>query len=172
MRLPLLLWLSALLLNGQFSPTGTTTLSVTIGADASLMVNTTSTALGGTMSFGGLTGTTNLTYKIRTSETSGSGIISLKTTTDFSPAGGPSVGSPPNPGDTLSYTCTVSGPGTGCASSQIVSLSTSTPVATFGPGANSANSGNSAAVNWTLAGDPAYKTGAYSAIITFTVTSL
>ncbi len=176
MRIPSVIGLAAVacLLNtaqAQFAPTGTTTVSVTIGAEASLQVNTSTTTLSASGIFAGFTGTTNLTYKIRTTQSSGSGSITLKVTTDFSGTGGPSVASPPSGGDTLAYTCTVSAPGTACSSSQTSSTTASTPVATFGAGASSAIGGNTSSVSWTLTDDPVYKTGSYTATITFTVSS-
>jgi hypothetical protein len=156
----------------QFAPTGTTSVSVTVAAEASLQVNTATTTLTSSGIFGGYTGTTSLTYKIRTTQSTGSGSITLKVTSDFTPSGvGPSVGSPLNGGDTLTYTCTVSSPGTGCASAQTSSTASSTTVGTFGSGANSTAAGNSASVSWTLVDDPAYKTGSYAATVTFTVSS-
>ena len=92
-------------------------------------------------------------------------------TTDFSPAGGPSVASPPTAGDTLTYTCTVSAPGSACSGSQTASTTVATPVATFGADAHSAAAGNSASVDWTLTNDPVYKAGTYSATVTFTISA-
>ena len=157
--------------HAQFAPTGTTTVSVTIAAEASLQVDTATTTLTSSGIFANYTGSTALTYKIRTSASTGSGNITLRVTTDFSPAGGPSVLTPPNGGDTLAYTCTVAAPGTACTGSQTSSTTASTPLATFGAAANSATAGNSSSVAWTLVNDPAYKTGAYSATVTFTVSA-
>jgi hypothetical protein len=156
----------------QFAATGTTTISVTIGAEAALQVTTSTTTLTAIGSiFNNYTGTTNLTYKIRTTASSGTGTITLKVTTDFSPAGGPSVGTPPTAGDVLAYTCTVSSPGTGCTGSQTSSTSASTSVATFGAAAHSAAAGNSASTTWALTNDPSYGTGAYTSTVTYTISS-
>ena len=97
----------------QFAGTGTTTVSVTVGAEASLQVNTATTTLTnvGTI-FNAYTGSTSLTYKMRTTKVGGSGTITLQVTSDFSPANGPSVATPPTAGDALSYTCTAAAPGT------------------------------------------------------------
>jgi len=157
--------------HAQFASTGTTTVSVTIAAEASLQIDTSTTTLTSSGIFANYTGTTTLTYKIRTTQSTGSGNVTLKVTTDFSPANGPSVASPPNAGDTLAYTCTVSAPGSACTGSQTSSTSSSTPVATFGAAANSAVAGNSGSVAWTLTNDPAYHTGSYSATVTFTVSA-
>ena len=156
----------------QFAATGTTSVSVTVAAEASLQVNTATTTLTSSGIFGGYTGTTSLTYKIRTTQSTGSGNITLRVTSDFTPSAvGPSVGSPLNAGDTLTYTCTVSSPGTACSSAQTSSTSSSTTVGTFGAGANSTAAGNSASVSWILVDDPAYKTGSYTATVTFTVSA-
>jgi len=174
---PILLLLAAALLAcpamyGQFAATGTTTLSVTVGAEAALQVTTGTTTLAaaGTI-FNPYLGTTNLVYKIRTTKSTGTGTITLKVTSDFSPAGGPSVATPPTAGDALTYTCTVAAPGTGCSGSITSSTAASTSVATFGAGASSANAGNAASTGWTLSNDPVYQTGAYSGVVTYTISA-
>jgi hypothetical protein len=156
----------------QFAGTGTTTVSVTVAAEAAIQVNTATTTLTnvGTI-FNNYTGSTSLTYKMRTTKVGGSGTITLQVTSDFSPANGPSVGTPPTAGDALAYTCTVSAPGTACAGSVTSSTSAATSVATFGANAHSAFIGNSASVAWTLSDDPLYETGAYSATVTFTISA-
>jgi hypothetical protein len=169
-KIPLLgMALFAGLLQGQFAPTGTTTISVTVGSEASLRVDTATTTLTTAGTFADYTGTTNLTYRIRTSNPGGSGTITARVTTDFAPAGGPSVASPPTAGDLLQYTCTVSAPGTACAGSQTASTAADTSVATFGADAASVSAGNSGSVAWTLTNDPVYDTGTYTAVVTFTI---
>src|SRR6202035_5928807 len=73
--------------------TGTTTVSVAIAAEASLTINTATSTLStsGTTFSNPFTGTTSLTYKIRTTKVGGAGTITLKVTTDFGTVGGPSV---------------------------------------------------------------------------------
>jgi hypothetical protein len=156
----------------QFAATGTTNLSVTVGPEAGLQVTTSTTTLtaAGTV-FNPYTGTTNLSYKIRTTQSTGSGSVTLKVTSDFS-AGGPSVTTPPSTGDALTYTCTAAAPGTGCSGSQTASVSAATSVATFGAGASSSNAGNAASTTWSLTNDPVYKTGSYSATVTYTIGAL
>jgi hypothetical protein len=152
----------------------TTTLSVAVGPEASLTVNTSTTSLTTTSTtFGNpYTGTTSLTYMVRTTKTSGSGTITVKITADFGPAGGPSVTTPPTTGDALSYTCTVSTPGTACTGSQTASTSATSPIGTFGAGVSSTKAGNSASVAWALTDDPVYATGTYTATATFTIAAL
>jgi hypothetical protein len=164
-----LLTLSA---SAQFAATGTTSVSVVVGAEASLQVNTATTNLtsGGTI-FGAYTGTTSLTYKIRTTTSGGTGSITLEVTTDFAPAGGPSVVTPPTAGDALTYTCTAAAPGTACAGPLTSSHTVQTSVATFGANAHSASAGNAGSVVWSLTDDPTYATGTYAATVTFTISA-
>src|ERR1035438_2308780 len=75
----------------------TTSLSVVVGAEASLTVNTGTTSLttASTSFANPFTGTTSLTYLIRTTKAGGSGTITVKITSDFAGTGGPSVTTPP-----------------------------------------------------------------------------
>jgi hypothetical protein len=158
--------------HAQFAASGTTTLQVTVAAEAALQVTTATTTLTAVGSiFNNYTGTTNLTYKIRSTAATGTGSITLKVTADFNPAGGPSVGTPPSAGDALTYTCAVAAPGTACSGSTTASTAASTSVATFGAGASSTGAGNDASTAWTLTNDPAYKTGGYSATVTYTISA-
>ena len=161
------------LAHAQFAATGTTTLQLTVGPEAAIQINTATTALTtSTSTFANpFTGTTNYTYKIRTTKVGGTGNITSQVTSDFTAvANGPSVASPPTAGDTLSYTCTVTAPGTACSGSQTASTSSSTPVATFGADAHAA--GNSGSVGWSLTNDPVYPTGTYNATVTFSISAL
>jgi len=154
--------------------TGTTTLSVVVGPEAGLTVNTSTTsltAIGSTFA-NPFTGTTSLTYFIRTTKTTGSGTITSIVTTDFAAAGGPSVVTPPTAGDALTYSCTVAAPGTACTGPITASHAAATSVATFGAGASSAKAGNAASVAWSLTDDPAYSTGTYTALVTFSISAL
>ena len=156
--------------------TGTTTVNVTVGAEAALTVGATTNLTATGTNFSSYTGTTSLTYFIRTTQSGGSGFIKLQVTTDFAPAGGPSVATPPTTGDALNYSCTVANPGnngtaTACTSPTTSSTTAQTSVATFGTDNRSLIGGNSASVAWTLTNDPKYKTGAYSAVVTFTISA-
>ena len=159
------------------SSTGTTTISVTVAAEAALTVSTGTTNLTSTgTNFSTYSGTTNLIYFIRTTAAGGTGSITLRVTSDFSPAAGPSVATPPTAGDALTYTCTVASPGnsgsaTACSGTQTSSTTSSTNLATFGADARSLVGGNSASTAWSLTNDPKYKTGTYSATITFTISA-
>lgn len=155
----------------QFAGSGTTTVSVAVAAEAAIQINTATTTLTnvGTI-FNNYTGTTSFSYKMRTTKVGGSGTITLQVTSDFSPANGPSVATPPTAGDALAYTCTVAS-GTACAGSINSSTGAATSVATFGTNAHSAAAGDAGSVAWTLTDDPTYQTGSYSATVTFTVSA-
>jgi hypothetical protein len=154
------------------APTGTTTVSVTIGPQAGLTVTNSSTPLAASGSnFNLFTGTTGLSYFVRTTTTGGGGSITLKVTSDFSPTGGPSVASPLAPGDALTYTCTVASPGTACTGTQTASTSSQTNLASFGTNVHTGTGGSTASVGWSLANDPNYKTGTYNSTVTFTISA-
>ena len=155
------LMLTATFAHAQLGTTATTgQLTLTVGAEAGLTVNTATTTLASAgTNFSPYTGTTNLTYYVRTTKVGGSGTIVLKVTTDFAGAGGPSVGTPPTAGDALKYTCTVSAPGTACVGTITSSTAATTSVATFGTDAHSTFAGNTSSVAWALTNDPLYATG-------------
>ena len=169
---------AASLAYGQ-SGTGTTTVSVTVAAEAALTVNTGTTTLTTTGFFANYTGTTNLTYYIRTTQTTGTGSIVLQVTSDFGGvgcSGGPCVGTPPSAGDALTYSCTVSNPGnngtaTPCTAPVTAKTSAQTNVALFGADNRSLVGGNTGSVSWALTDDPKYKTGTYTATVTFTISA-
>jgi hypothetical protein len=169
---------SASVANAQLgTSTGTTTLQVTVAAEAALTVGTPTTNLTSTgTNFGNYSGTTNLTYFVRTTQATGASNLVLQVTGDFSPAGGPSVGTPPTAGDKLAYSCTVANPGnngtaTACTAGTSSSTGAQTSISSFGADNRSSIGGNSATVNWTLTNDPKYKTGSYSATVTFTISA-
>jgi hypothetical protein len=149
----------------------TTTLQVVVGPEAALTVTTGTTNLttASTTFADNYTGTTALTYMIRTTKVGGSGSITVKITADFGPAGGPSVAAPAS-GDAMTYNCTVSAPGTACTG-PVTAATSATSVATFGANGNSAKAGNSASLAWILPDDPAYTTGTYQATATFTISA-
>ena len=156
----------------QFGPTGTTSLDLSVASEAAIRVDNAATSLTSAGTFIDYIGTTNFTYKIRTTKLGGSGSVTLQITTDFAPLGGPSVAAPPDPADTLAYTCTVSAPGTACAGSLTSSTTAATGVVTFGANARSVAAGTGGnSVDWTLTNDPLYETGAYSATATFTISA-
>jgi hypothetical protein len=164
--------LTAMSASAQFAGTGTTTLSVAVGPEAAIQINTATTNLttSGTTFANPFTGTTNFAYKVRTTKAGGSGTVTLKVTADFGPAGGPSVGTPPTAGDALTYTCTAAS-GTACSGAQTAATASSTGVITFGADARSASAGDAGSVSWSLTNDPQYSTGTYTATVTFTISA-
>jgi len=157
--------------------TGTTTLNVTVGAEAGLTIASTPNLTSVGTNFTNFTGSTALTYYIRTTQSTGAGSITVKVTSDFTPAGGPSVATPPTAGDALTYSSSGSVPGNNATSAAMAfanvtaSTSVQTNVATFGADNRTLFAGNSETVAWTLTNDPNYKTGAYSATVTFTISA-
>jgi hypothetical protein len=129
-------------------------------------------------SFNSFTGTITLTYRARTSQGTGQGAITVKATADFAPAGGPSIADPPSRGDKFTYTCSGATLGASCSGDQTVSTSIATNVVTIGASActgggapcSTANP-NMATVTFALSDDPKYKTGSYSATLTWTISA-
>lgn len=163
---------TALLASSAFSQTTSPTsqVLVNVAAEAALTVPTDATLTSTGTNFADYKGTSTFTYFIRTTQSTGTGSITLKVTSDFSPSGGPSVATPPTSGDALTYVPTVSSPASS-ATVQTASTSAGTNVASFGAGAHSTKSGNSGSVDWTLTNDPVYSTGAYSATVTWTISA-
>ncbi len=157
---------------GQFTNPATTNITVTVAAEAALSVAATTPLTTGTALFDNYTGSTAFTYKVRTTQSTGSGTITAQVTADFSPVGGPSVATSGATGNTLSYGCTVSAPGSGCSTSQTASTSASTGIATFGANARSAKAGNSGSLAWVLVNDPQYQTGSYQATVMLSMSAL
>jgi len=161
-----------------WNTSGTANLSVQVPVEAAISIDTGSLTTNLTTS-GGLfanpfTGTTNFSYKIRTSKSSGTGKVQLYVSTDFNCAsGGPCVTTPPSSGDALTYTCTVAAPGSACTGTQTATTvaASATDVATFGADAKSTSTGNSGSVSWSLTNDPKYSTGTYTATVTFTISA-
>ena len=125
----------------QFASSGTTTLSVTMRAGAIAQINTSTTTLtsAGATFNQNYTGTTSFTFKIRTTKAAGTGSVSLKVTTDFSPSGGPSRPTSPTENDALAYTCSLTGLGTACSGSQTASATEPYSGGTFGANTTSAS---------------------------------
>jgi len=145
------------------SNTGNDTLNVTVGPEASFTSVDSSTSLTKVDTlFGSFTGTSNFTYKIRTSQSTGTGSITVEVTAFQSH--GPLVSD-------LSYTCTDTASGTPCSSSTAASASVATGVVSFGADAHSSDSGDSGSTSWTRADRPTVKTGNYSTTATFTISA-
>ena len=162
----LALALSARMSLGQVTRTGTTNVTATVNAEASISVSSPTALVQGGGGFVSYAGSTTVTFSVRTTKVGGTGSISLLAV-EFAPVGGPTVA-----GGNLTYTCG-GAPAVGavCSGTQTASTTVSTPVVAS-IGANQKANNTTAAVNWTLADSPLYSTGAYSSAVTFTVTSL
>jgi hypothetical protein len=146
----------------QSTDSGNSTLSVSFGPEASISItNATTTLSKSGTKFESFTGTTNFSYKIRTTQTSGTGSITVQVTT-FS-TDGPAVAD-------LSYTCTDTASGTPCSTTG-ASSSSGTNVVSFGADVHSADGGDAASVTWTLVDRTGIKTGAYNSTATYTISA-
>ena len=162
----LALALSARASLGQVTQTGTTNVTATVNAEASISVSSPTALVQGGGGFVSYTGSTTVTFSIRTTKVGGTGSI-LLLAVEFAPVGGPTV-----IGGNLTYTCGGTPlVGALCSGTQIASTTISTPVVAS-IGANQKANNTTAAVNWTLADSPLYSTGIYSSSVTFTLTSL
>jgi hypothetical protein len=154
------------------------TLNVTVVPLGGLFMQSAPLALTKMGTFNGFTGTLTLSYRARTRQGSGQGTITVKATSDFTPTGGPSIASPPNTADKFTYTCSGATLGVACSGVQTVSTTTSTTVVSLGASActgggapcSTANP-NSANVTFILPDDSKYKTGSYSATLTWTISA-
>jgi hypothetical protein len=124
------------------------------------------------------TGIMTLSYRARTRQGSGQGTITVKATSDFTPAGGPSIAKPPSTTDTFTYTCSGATLGTSCSGTQTVSTTAATNVVSLGAAACtgggapcSGSNPNSANVTFILTDDPKYATGSYSTTLTWTISA-
>lgn len=154
-----------------FAQTGTGTatgsLQLTVQAEAKLAITSadpTPLTIPAGSNFSNFTGQTTLTYSIRTTKTGGTGTVTFKISSDFSPSGGPGVAAD------LTYGCGSWPTGTGCTgSTNAIALGTAETVATFSADVHQSNAtGN---VGWTLLNDPAYATGPYSVSVTYTISA-
>jgi hypothetical protein len=152
-----------------FAAGNATSVTVAVGAEASITVGA-STALTEAGNFANYAGSTTFTYLIRTTPSTGTGSVTVKVTTDFSPVGGPSVATPAA-GDSLTYNCTASGTSapTACSGPVTALTTAATNVLTVGADKHSTLAGDSGTVNWTLTNDPNYKVASYTSTVTFTV---
>jgi hypothetical protein len=171
------LLLAASMAHAQVTAMGTTSLVLAVGNEANIAITNSTTNLTTSLStFSDYMGTTNFKYQVRTSS-SGTGSITVLITSDFSAGGSglPSVKTPPTAGDTLTFTCTAA-VGSPCSSAQTASTQTAATAVSFtanthagapGPVTN----GATGSVVWDLTNDPAYATGTYTAVATFTISA-
>jgi hypothetical protein len=156
--------------------TGTTTqtLSATIDAIGKVSVPASLSLTSAGTTFVSYSGTLTVSYKARTTASTGSGSLTMQATADFSPSGGPSIGS-----GQLTYTCSAASLGAACSGTQTASTSLQTSVVTIGAGNCTGGGGSCSATNpntvqsaFTLLNNPAYKTGTYSATLTVTISAI
>src|SRR5690348_7120175 len=139
------------------------TLGVTVGPEATFTaVSATTSLTKANTTFGNYGGTTSFTYKIRTTQSGGTGSITVLVTTFGT--GGPAVAD-------LSFTCTAPSSGTPCSTSTGANTDTAQSVVSFGQDAHSSNSGDSGTAVWSLIDRPQIKTGDYSSTATFTISA-
>ena len=163
----------------QSTATTTQTLNATVVPLGGLVTLTSSLPLSkATSSSGSFTGSMSISYRARTTQGSGQGAITLKATSDFTPSGGPSITQPPTAMDTFKYVCSGATLGTACSGLQTISTSAATNVVTIG--ASTCTGGgapcssadpNMTTVTFILTDDPKYKTGSYSATLTWTISA-
>ena len=176
--LPLVLSIAAGVLTsatawGQATATATQSIQGEIDPAGKLSVPATLTLTSaGGPTFPSFTGSATVSYRARTTPT-GSGAITAQVTSNFSPTGGPSASA----GD-LTYTCSGSTLGTNCSGTQTASTASATPVLTIpssactgGGGSCSASDPNTMQVNFTLTNRVTYKTGTFSAQVTFSISA-
>jgi hypothetical protein len=160
----LCLFLGAASLRGQVVRTGSTIVTANVAADASITVST-PTVLTAGAAFGAFTGSTTVTFSIRTTKVGGSGSITLQAA-EFTTAGGPLVSA-----GNLTYSCSgTPSVGTKCAGPITASTSAATAVLSS-VGADAKANAQVINVDWSLANSPAFSTGSYSSTVTFTLSS-
>lgn len=141
----------------------TSALNVTVGPEATFVAAFSATALTNVgTNFAGYSGTTNFTYKIRTSLTGGTGAITVEVTS-FGTSG-PAVAD-------LAYTCTAATPGTACSASTSASTTVATNVVSFATDAHSTDAGDAGTAAWTLVDRTTVPSGAYTSTATFTISA-
>lgn len=152
----------------------TQTLSAQIDAIGKVSVPASLTLTHAGTTFVAYSGNLTVSYRARTTAATGSGSLSMQATADFTPAGGPSIAS-----GQLTYTCSVAGLGTACSGTQTASTGSQTSVVTMGASLCTGGGGSCSAANpntvlstFTLSDNPAYKTGTYSATLTFTISAI
>lgn len=159
---------------------GTQTLYLTLQNAVNMTVSPTTVSLTHTgTTFSNYTSASSITvsYWIRTTPSTGSGNVQVQAA-EFTPTGtgGPVIGTSGGP---LTYTCSGATLGTNCSGNQTLSITTQTPVVTSIPaGACTGGGGicssaipNTVSTSFTLTNNPAYKTGSYSSVLTFTISA-
>ncbi len=117
-------------------------------------------------------GSMQISFRARTTAVGG-GTVTVQATSDFTPSGGPTVGS-----GALRYTCAGSSLGAGCAGTQTLSTASQTPVVAIPAGTCTGGGGSCSAadpaavqIELSLENASTMATGTYSAQLTFTISS-
>lgn len=146
------------------------TLSATISPAGKLSVPASITLAGSNTRFGSFAGEMLVSYWART-QSGGGGSVTVQAT-EFAPAGGPIAA-------TVTYSCAGATLGTGCSGSQTLQTGSQTSVlslpggvCTGGGGACSTQDPNTVQLQFSAPNKPQYKTGTYSAQITFTISTV
>jgi hypothetical protein len=154
--------------------TTTQTLSAQINAIGKLSVPASLALTTAGTTFVAYSGNLSVSYRARTTAGTGSGSLTLRATADFSPAGGPSIAT-----GQFTYTCSAATLGAACSGTQTASTASQTSVVTMGAGHCTGGGGSCSVANpntvqstFTLSNNPAYKTGTYSATLTFTISAI
>ncbi len=173
-RRPLLVIVCLVMAGACRADTGSATqqLSAQLGAIGKLSVPASLLLTASGTTFMAFSGNLSLSYRVRTT-LGGGGTITLRATSDFSPAGGPLISA-----GALTYACIGATLGAACSGTSAVSSTGQTLVVaipgqacTGGGGACSVADPNSISINFILLNDPGYQTGTYSAQLTFTISA-
>lgn len=145
------------------------TLLANIAPNGKLSVPASVTLRSANSHFGAMSGDLTVSFWARTSE--GGGSITVQSS-DFSPAGGPAAGA-------VSFTCSGATLGTGCSGIQALATATQTSLVALPGGACTGGGGvctnqepNSVTLSFSVPSQPHYKTGTYSAQLTFTISTI
>ena len=148
------------------------TVAITIAPAAKLNFLPAALTLLSSGSFSAYSGSMTAQSEIRTSP-SGSGSVTLRVTSEFSPATGPRASA----GD-LSYQCTAASYGTACSGSVTASGTSQTPIAAYagasctGGGSGCSNTDpNSVDIRFSVADKSSFRTGSYTATITLSMSA-
>lgn len=145
--------------------------TVTVSNEASILTASAATLSKADTLFGSFTGSSTITYKIRTTEVGGGGTLKVSVA-QFAPTTGPTLGATSD----LSYSAPLltsggSGVATAGAAQANVNAATNYTVVSFGTDFHSADAGDQAQIDWTLLDRPTYKTGNYTAVATWTISA-
>jgi hypothetical protein len=153
--------------------TATQTLSAQIAPIAKVSVPSTLSVTSSGAMFAAFTGSLTVSYRARSTASTGSGSITMEANSDFSPSGGPSIAS-----GGLTYTCSSATLGTACRGTQTISTQSGTTVVTLGAGTCtgggspcSSTDPNTVQTSFTLTDNPSFNIGSYSATLTFTASA-